>query len=124
MKNLILLFVLSVLFASCEKEEIEPDESSEKTYNVTLYAYSEQGFSIINYMNADIEQFITSIYTTEHTVKTIQNEYSYRYSVSLSSQGADSLFLMATCSGKTTSMGFRSTGLGQNQISIDLKEMK
>jgi hypothetical protein len=125
MKNLLLIFTLSILFAACEKEEIEAATSSAVTHTVTIYAYSEQGFSVINYTDASGDNFITSIYTESETINTRQSEDSYKYSVTLSSQGADSLFLMATYNGKSTSMGFRSTTpFSENKISIDLNEMK
>lgn len=125
MKNLLLIFAMSILFASCEKEAVHDATSSTDTHIVTLYAYSEQGFSVINYRDADGDSYITPIQENEYTVETSQNENSYLYSVTLSSQGADSLFLMATYGGKTISMGFRSTtAFGENQISIDLNNMK
>jgi hypothetical protein len=126
MKKLILLFGIAVLFAACEKEEIETAASTSlaESHLVTIYAYSEQGLSIINYMDADGNNYITPIYTVEETIETNQNATTYDYSISLSSQGPDSLFLMATYNGKTTSSAFRSSGFGEIQISIDLNELK
>ena len=126
MKKLILLFGIAVLFAACEKEEIDTATSTslEESHVVTIYAYSEQGLSIINYKDADGFNYITTIYTNEETIETNQNAITYDYSISLSSQGPDSLFLMATYNGKTTSSAFRSSGFGEIQISIDLNELK
>jgi len=126
MKKLILLFAIALLFAACEKEEINTATSTslEESHVVTIYAYSEQGLSIINYKDADGYNYITTIYTVEETIETNQNENTYDYSISLSSQGPDSLFLMATYNGKTTSSAFRSSGFGENQISIDLNKLK
>lgn len=126
MKKLILLFAIALLFAACEKEEIDTATSTslEESHVVTIYAYSEQGLSIINYKDADEFNYITTIYTNEETIETNQNATTYDYSISLSSQGPDSLFLMATYNGKTTSSAFRSSGFGETTISIDLNELK
>lgn len=120
MKKLILLFGISILIASCKKEDISEPES----HIVTLYAYSEQGLSVINYMNADGDYFRTSIFKQSETIETTQNENSYKYSITLTSQGSDSLFLMATYNGKTTSTGYRSNGFGETQISIKLNNLE
>jgi len=120
MKKLILLFGISILLASCKKEDIVESES----HIVTIYTYSEQGLSVINYMDENLDNHITTISTNSKTIETYQNDLSYDYSITLTSKGADSLFLSASYDGKTTSSAFRSSGSGETTISIDLKEMK
>mgnify|MGYP003632483182 CR=1 FL=1 len=119
MKKIILLFAICFLFAACDKEEIKDSD----THLVTLYAYSEQGLSIINYMDAERVNYVTTIYTNSETIQTYQNDLSYDYSITLTSKGADSLFLSASYDGKTTSSAFRSSGFGETEISINLNDL-
>jgi hypothetical protein len=117
MKKLIPLLLLFVTLNGCKKEE------HKHIKEVSYHCYTDQGKAVFKYVDRQGSWVTLPLNrkTTDLTIET--NEDDYHFIPSLVSTGPDSLFLSASCNGKSTENKFRSAG-GTNTITVELEKLR